>query len=177
MFWGSYKYGVGVSFWRLLVHDWTKFLPSELPHYQRQFFGKADDPVGFMGCWLRHQNRHEHHWEFWVPRSGHSRCDPPYLDNEPIPMSLPAIREMVADWIGAGRAYQHQWPDISCWGWLVNNVKRMQLHPETVEGLRQVLLGMPSYDPAGETGVALRQYGAAAWERWSEMYGTDKIMD
>ena len=26
---------LGVSMWRLMIHDWTKFLPSELPHYSK----------------------------------------------------------------------------------------------------------------------------------------------
>jgi hypothetical protein len=55
---------LGVPIWRLIKHDWTKFLPSELPHYQRQFFGAADDPRGYIKCWLHHQNSNDHHWEY-----------------------------------------------------------------------------------------------------------------
>jgi len=32
-----------VSIWRLLIHDWTKFLPSEFFPYLRKFYG----PVGY----------------------------------------------------------------------------------------------------------------------------------
>jgi len=130
---------VGCPIWRLIVHDWTKFLPSELPHYQRQFFGKADNPLGFITCWVRHQNRHGHHWEYWVPRTGHSRCIPPYEDNEPIPMPLWAIQEMVADWMGAGRAYEGKWPDMQMWPWVCQHIQSMRLHPKTLAYLQVIL--------------------------------------
>lgn len=132
----------GAPIWRLVVHDWTKFLPSELPHYQRQFFGKADDPAGFIACWIHHQNHNPHHWEYWVPRTGHTRCVPPYPDNEPIPMPEWACREMVADWMGASRAYEGRRPSAGNWPWLEKNwpgVAR-RAHPWTRERLLTILL-------------------------------------
>jgi len=133
---------IGVPLWRLLIHDWTKFLPCELPHYNRQFFGKADDPAGFIKCWTHHQNSNPHHWEYWVPRTGHSRCDPPYLDGEPIPMPRWAVLEMVADWCGAGRAYQGKWPNFHDWTWLKENRSKMLLHPVTESRLDAILHGL-----------------------------------
>lgn len=126
--------------WRLIIHDWTKFLPSELPHYQRQFFGKADDPEGFMRAWLHHQNSHKHHWEYYIPRSGHTKCSPPYNANEPIPMPEWAIREMIADWMGASRAYEGKWP-TSDWPWLKINGKKAlsRMHPCTSNRVIQIL--------------------------------------
>lgn len=130
---------VGAPIWRLLIHDWTKFLPCELPHYQRQFFGKADDPAGFIGCWVHHQNSNPHHWEYWVPRTGHNRCNPPYRDNEPIPMPFWAVKEMVADWVGAGRAYEKKWPDMRNWTWFEKNRHKMKLHPASWVAVNVVL--------------------------------------
>lgn len=128
---------------RLLTHDLSKFLPSELPHYQRQFFGRADDPSGFIACWLRHQNRNDHHWEYWIPRTGHNRCDPPFKDNEPIPMSDAAVREMVADWMGAGRAYEDKWPDIHNWTWFNKNRDKMRLHMTTLGRILKIIEEAP----------------------------------
>lgn len=129
--------------WRLIVHDYSKFLPSEAPHYGRQFFGDKGDPEGFVTCWARHQNRNAHHWEYWIPRTGHNRCDPPFPDNEPVPMPDWAVREMLADWLGAGRAYNGVWPDISNWTWLKNNYPHnMRLHPKTIQRIDAVLLEM-----------------------------------
>lgn len=131
---------LGVSTWRLLKHDWTKLMPSELPHYGRQFFGDQSDPFGFIRCWTRHQNRHEHHWEYWIPRTGHNRCEPPFPPNVPIPMLEQAVREMVADWIGASRAYEGKWPTRRVkWVWLRQNFAKINLHRDTKELVDQLL--------------------------------------
>lgn len=119
--------------WRLILHDWSKFMPDELPHYQKQFFGNADDPRGFIECWTRHQNRHPHHWEYWIPRTGHNRCDPPYKDNEAIPIPEGILREMIADWFGASRAYGGKWPTKDNWPWVDENLHKIKerIHPES----------------------------------------------
>ena len=110
-----------VSLWRRITHDWTKLLPKNLKAYGRQFFGDADQPVEFVESWLRHQNSHDHHWEYWIPRTGHNRCTPPIPSMVPLDMSDQAIREMVADWLAAGRAYNNAWPDMNNWTWFNKN--------------------------------------------------------
>ena len=107
--------------WRLIIHDWSKFTPSEYPHYQRQFFGDKGDPVGFSKAWLHHQNANPHHWEYWISRSGHSKG----VNNSNI-LDMPewAVREMVADWMGAGKAYNGKWPDVSNWEWFNQNYEK-----------------------------------------------------
>lgn len=112
---------VSCSLWRLLWHDVSKFLPSERRHYVRQIHGSADDPEGFMRAWIHHQNHNDHHWEYWIPRTGHDKCDPPHEDNRPVKMSMAAVREMVADWLGASRAYGGEWPTSAWWPWLCEN--------------------------------------------------------
>ncbi len=125
--------------WRLLLHDLSKFMPSELPYYGKQFFGDANDPEGFVQCWTKHQNRNAHHWKYWIPRTGHSHCEPPYPDNDPIPMPMWAVCEMVADWLGAGRAYEGKWPDVAeDWPWLKNAWPKLRLHEITIMRLRVV---------------------------------------
>ena len=139
VFWAGLK--VRCPILLLLIHDWTKFLPCELPHYQRQFFGKADQPDQFIKCWVHHQNHNPHHWEYWIPRTGHNRCKPPYPDNKPIPMPEKYVREMVADWLGASRAYNKKKVDINNWEWFEANYKKIQpnLHPQTIKILKKVL--------------------------------------
>ena len=75
-------------FWRGLVHDWHKFLPSEFVPYAR-FFHESDgspkvrrDSTGyykpestgdysFDWAWFLHTRRSKHHWQGWVlPTSG-----------------------------------------------------------------------------------------------------------
>lgn len=118
--------------WRLVIHDWSKFTPSEAPHYGRQFFGSKDDPDGFARAWLHHQNANPHHWEYWISRTGHDRAS---HINGALYMPRWAVREMVADWMGASRAYEGSWPrDLQSWRWLRENLGRKvlpRLHPES----------------------------------------------
>jgi len=129
-----------VSLWRLIAHDWTKFIPQNTRQYGRQFFGDQGDPLGFAITWCRHQNAHDHHWEFWIPRTGHNRSVPPYPDNEPLPMPEMAIREMVADWYGASRAYEGKWPNGS-WPWFEKNFDKIRLHPQTRARVLEIVQG------------------------------------
>lgn len=127
---------IGVPLWRLIVHDWSKFLPSELPHYQRHFCGDKGDPAAFDLAWLRHQNRHEHHPHFWITRSEYA----PSAINNCLPMSQGAILEMVADWSGSkGRAYTRNW-DISTWTpFFLGN---QSFHPNTLKELVRIVQKM-----------------------------------
>jgi len=120
----------GAPLWRLIIHDWSKFTPSEAPHYGRQFFGAKSDPLGFSYAWNHHQKNNPHHWEYWVPESGHDRGG--YKDREPLPVPMHFVREMVADWFGASRAYEGKWPDsVDSWDWYAKNFHTLNLHPDT----------------------------------------------
>lgn len=131
---------IGAPFWRLIIHDWTKFLPSELPHYQRQFYGEVDDPDGWVRCWVHHQNSNPHHWEYWYNRSGRKAF-------EPIEMPIGAVLEMVADWMAASRAYDGIWPEQGKWEWFEKNFDRIKLH---VNSRQLVLTVLRNAGLAGE---------------------------
>lgn len=119
-----------VPLWQLIIHDWTKFLPSEWTPYVHYFYrkdlqeaemrqGMSDygvleaAPYGvfiedrFNMAWNLHQKRNKHHWQYWVLMN----------DDGPVwPMPIPDryMREMVADWCGAGRAITGKW-DVRTW--------------------------------------------------------------
>ncbi len=148
---------LGVPFWRLIIHDLSKFSFKELPHYGRQFFGDQSDPKGFIKCWVHHQNLNDHHWEYWIPRTGHSRCTPPYKDLVAIPMAKGAAMEMCADWMGASRTYTGRWPTYKNWPWLEKNWSKVKnnLHPDTAAFLEDFylapfLLPNPTKEISGE---------------------------
>lgn len=142
--WFVFRAGLrlGVPLWRLLIHDLSKFSPQELPHYNRQFFGNPtkpkSDPQGFAIAWLHHQNHNAHHWEYWMPRTGHNRGGVDAV-NGCLPMPEWAVREMVADWLGAGRAYDGYWPQPLAWTWLEHARSKMMFHPNTELILDDVL--------------------------------------
>lgn len=143
---------VGLPLWRALLHDLSKFSWKELPHYQRQFFGPADQPERFAEAWLHHQNCNPHHWEYWIPRTAHSKGSFNPKPNETLTMPDWALREMVVDWMAAGRAYNKKWPDVRKWTWLESNLPKLQvyLNETTLIRLRRILwdLGVCCFSPA-----------------------------
>jgi len=132
--------------WRLIIHDWSKFTPSELPAYGRQFFTLQKGPPGeFEAAWLHHQNLNPHHWEFWIPRSAHDRSSG--QADEPLPMPEHFVREMVADWLGAARAYEGAFPRrFGEWDFLKKKLPQMRLHEETSALVFRVLREVFPYD-------------------------------
>jgi len=105
--------------WRGLIHDWSKFLPSEWFPYAEAFYGRGaqlrekkrktgyltpDETLeldriqrAFDRAWLSHQHRSPHHWQHHILRedSGGTKL---------LRMSIAEGTEMVCDWIGTGRA-------------------------------------------------------------------------
>lgn len=100
-----FKYGL---YWRGLIHDISKFLPSEFFPYVKYFYinerfekykieyNKIEDDKKFNYAWLFHIKRNPHHWQHWV-----------LLEDEgniiPLDMPYKYIIEMICDWIGASK--------------------------------------------------------------------------
>jgi hypothetical protein len=125
--------------WNLIVHDWSKFLLWRA--YNNAFFGDKSMDKEFAEAWLYHQNHEKHHWEYWIPRTSHNKVDPTMEIVEPIEMPERFVREMVADWMGAGRAYEGQYPDPNDWKWFQANKQRIwkNVHPNTRKMILQVI--------------------------------------
>jgi hypothetical protein len=119
---------------RLIIHDWSKFTPTEWEPYVNTFYRKPWESVPELGetikklcqedfnrAWLHHQRVNKHHWQYWVLRED---------DGNTIPMKMPDkyVREMVADWAGAGRAITGSW---ELWSWYDKNKEKILLHAET----------------------------------------------
>jgi len=102
--------------WRGLIHDFSKFRPSEFIPYARYFYGrypeysvyegttikhprlfKEDVDRRFDKAWLLHIHRNPHHWQFWLLQE-----DDGVQKNIAIPIKY--LKEMVCDWRGAGMA-------------------------------------------------------------------------
>ena len=127
---------IGAPLWRLIVHDLSKFRPSEWFAYSFYFYATKKEiaaherellsdycglfeavPFGehyedrFNIAWLHHQHRNPHHWQYWTMRED---------DGRQYNMSIPReyLLEMVADWAGAGRAITGHW---DAFGWYAKN--------------------------------------------------------
>lgn len=140
-----WRYGL---IWQGIVHDWTKFLPSEWFAYVENFYGRGAElrkfvapnfsarrergrlQAAFDRAWLRHQHRSPHHWQHWILREDSGAMFP-------VPMPLPCVFEMLADWEGAGRAITGR--RGSPRGWYLANRHNIQLHPETREIVERTL--------------------------------------
>lgn len=129
--------------WRGLVHDLSKFMPSEWNAYVDSFYGgawpdvdptpaglksmgfhqrtKAEIERAFDHAWLLHQHRNPHHWQFWLLQNDE---DGTYA----LPMPYAYVLEMVCDWRGAGRAQGHGDDLIP---WYEKNRDKMILHQDT----------------------------------------------
>ena len=127
----------GASLWRGLVHDWSKFLPSEWMPYSECFYAPDGtkqymETPAFNQAWLDHQHRNAHHHQHWVLRTDNGAAIA-------MPMPDEYVCEMVADWVGAGLAITGKM-DVKAW--YEKSKNKMVLHPETrakVETLLKVL--------------------------------------
>ena len=127
VFWAGIQ--TGVPLWRLIVHDWQKLSPYEFAAYAKNFHSDEDASVPFARAWLHHENTAPHHWGYWIPRSGK-------YAGQPLGMPEAYVREMVADWMGASRAYTGSW-DMT--DWLDKNLAGFPLHADTSDKLCRVL--------------------------------------
>jgi NACalpha-BTF3-like transcription factor len=131
--------------WRGLLHDLSKFSPSEWGPYAEYFYGgehKTFDELmlasldtyecwemskegveeAFDRAWLHHQHHSPHHWQYYVLRedSGATKV-----------LEIPKAfrKELLADWKGAGRAIVGKAADTKAW--YLENRANMLLAPQT----------------------------------------------
>jgi hypothetical protein len=83
--------------WRGLIHDLSKFRPSEFFAYAEHFYGSKDNQKQFDKAWLYHQKRNPHHHQYWVLIQDEEL-------SKIIEMPHKYRVEMLCDWIGAGLA-------------------------------------------------------------------------
>jgi hypothetical protein len=116
---------------RGLRHDLSKYEPDEFDAYAAYFYGDwRNEPTWvqeevrqhFDRAWLLHQKRNEHHWQYWVLREDDGAT-------KALLIPEPALREMLADWRGAGRAILGDKADTAAW--YAKNRERIILHPES----------------------------------------------
>jgi hypothetical protein len=83
--------------WRGIVHDVSKFRPSEFKKYANYFFGPSYQTTinNFHLAHAAHVGRNDHHWQWWVV---YSDAGLKYV----LEMSEGALNEMLADWAVVG---------------------------------------------------------------------------
>lgn len=117
-----------------LIHDLSKLLPSEWFPYSNTFYApdgskQYNETPEFAIAWNHHQKRNKHHWQYWL-----IMWDRGELNALPIPEYY--VYEMVADWMGAGRAITGKWETLL---WYEKNKDKIILHPTTREKVETIL--------------------------------------
>ena len=124
---------LGVDSQQLKQHDLSKFSNLEFFGYA---MGREQKSIEFKYAWLNHLHCNPHHWQHWIfPSAGAS--DEPHPEAEGVMyMPLEYSLEMVADWMGASKTYLKTW-DMG--DWLLKNVPKITLHPQTAKDVSLVL--------------------------------------
>lgn len=115
-----------VNLIQLITHDWSKFSPAEFIAYAQYFNGEKNviTKSNFDYAWNHHQKINPHHWQYWVLINDSS-------EPKVTPLIMPPkyVKEMIADWAGAGKAITGKW---EVYDWYHNNNKdKIILHPVT----------------------------------------------
>jgi hypothetical protein len=118
--------GIGDGHFRQLLED----------EQRRKEQITTEREAAFDRAWLHHQHANPHHWQHWVLREDSGAV-------KLLPMPEHFLREMVADWMGAGRAITGRW---EAGEWYTKNHDVIQLEHRTrirVEGLLGRHAGLP----------------------------------
>lgn len=119
-----YKHGrkLGVPIFQLLIHDWSKFTPTEFVPYMNKFIRHLSDDGSvraYHKAFLHHVHRNPHHWEHWVVPSK-------YDGNVAVEMPEKYVLEMIADWNAMAEIY-----DMGQSEWYINHYEDVILHSAT----------------------------------------------
>ena len=129
----------GIPF-RGLCHDLSKFSPIELFNSAKYYTGDRSpidnekDEKGYSYAWLHHRGHNPHHWEYWIDNLSSG--------GEALKMPLKYVKELICDWVGAGKAY-----DFEHWNYdvpfkrFVNlyNQGKLKIHLDTYKLIFNVL--------------------------------------
>lgn len=128
--------------WRGITHDFSKLKPNEFFPYVNYFYNNVKRGIDKTGYYkhydtgnhkfdfarLLHQKKNDHHWQWWILIADKDEI-------KPFPMSDSARKEMLADWIGAGKALGT--PDVVAW--YTKNKSKMTFHPDTQKWIEEQL--------------------------------------
>lgn len=127
-----------IPLWRLLLHDWSKFSPTEFIYYARYKYGNGLSANKYKPkwakSWLHHLHHNPHHPEHWLLSW---RGDPKFYDDVGesiapwvvvLPMPDAYVSEMIADMMATSKEFTGSY-DIT--KWLSENISKMRLHSES----------------------------------------------
>lgn len=125
---------IGVPDEQLDFHDKSKWREPEFSGYALHFKG-GGAPDEFATAWIHHIHHNPHHWQSWIFPDGYTP-EGSSVENGIVKMPEKYALEMIADWMGASRAYTGDW-DMKDWLW--NNIPKISVHSKTAKYLRETL--------------------------------------
>ncbi len=149
-------------FWQGLLHDLSKFSPTEFFTGAKYFLGnrspneKERELFGYSSAWLHHKGRNKHHFEYW------NDVNPKTKRYEPVKMPTKYLIEMFCDRVAASKTYQGEnYTDEHPLNYFLRGNARLSMHPETAEML-EMLLRMLAEKGEDETFKYIRQMNKKA---------------
>ena len=126
--------------WRGLLHDLSKYSPSEFFPGVKYYSGKhsptADErkDKGFSEAWMHHKGRNKHHYEYW---RDYSLLEKKYV---PIKMPLVYVIEMFCDRVAASKVYmKEKYTDSHPLQYFNDRAAEEEMHPETAALLKELV--------------------------------------
>ena len=123
---------LGLGRVQLLLHDLHKLTPTEWKPYTDTFYRNLGSLArdAFDRAWLHHKKTMgKHHWQYWILMADNGTW-------KPLEMPEKYRLEMLADWMGAGKAITGK---MDVQEWYRANRDRMILHPNTRRLVERVL--------------------------------------
>lgn len=118
--------------WRGLMHDLSKYAPSEFFEGSRYWQGtrspneKAREENGFSAAWIHHKGRNRHHFEHWKDYNSVTHLE------EPVKMPFVFVLEMFCDRVAASKIYQGKnYTDQHPLDYFMRAKGHRVIHPET----------------------------------------------
>ncbi len=144
-------------FWQGLLHDLSKFSPTEFFTGAKYFLGtrspneRERELFGYSAAWLHHKGRNKHHFEYW------NDVNPATKRYEPVKMPTKYLIEMFCDRVAASKTYQGEnYTDEHPINYFLRGNAKLSMHKETAETL-EMLLRMLAEKGEAETFKFIRQ--------------------
>ena len=139
VFFFARKLGIG---WQGFWHDMSKFSPTEFMESIKYYTGTRSpidvckEQNGYSKAWLHHKGRNPHHYEYWQDNFDKG--------GEPLKMPDKYVKEMICDYLAAGKAYMKDSFTFQAeWEWWGNkNKNKLAMHPDNWIVINTVLANL-----------------------------------
>lgn len=126
--------------WQGLIHDLSKFSPSEFLPGVKYFQGDRSPndaerrANGYSKAWMHHKGRNKHHFEYWTD------YNPAIGKYGPVKMPVRYVKEMFCDRVAASKVYQgEKYSDSHPLEYFERGRPNRIIHSETSDLLEKLL--------------------------------------